>query len=123
MQTAGKSAGTGELRDLNENYIRSVAESDVGWFDRNLADDFLNTNPDGSLLDRRGFLTQVAKPVTISGLRCEDVRIRTFGDTAIIHARTVYTRPDGQPAAGRYTDIWCRQDGRWLCVAAHVTRG
>src|SRR5581483_6995479 len=117
MQPSGKDAS--DLRDLNENYIRSVAQFDVGWFDRNLSEDFLNTNPDGTLVDRRGFLAQIAKGAAISGLRCEDVRIRTFGDTAIIHARTVY----GQPGAGRYTDIWNRQDGRWLCVAAHVTRG
>jgi ketosteroid isomerase-like protein len=123
MQEVGRNVGAGELRDLNENYIRSVAESDVAWFDRNLSDDFLNTNPDGTLVDRRGFLAQIAKPVTISGLRCEDVHVRTFGDTAIIHARTVYTKPDGQPGAGRYTDIWSRQGGRWVCVAAHVTRG
>ena len=25
--------------------------------------------------------------------------------------------------AGRYTDVWALQDGRWQCVAAHVTRG
>ena len=31
-------------------------------------------------------------------------------------------RPDGQPGAGRYTDVWARQGGRWLAVSAHVTR-
>jgi ketosteroid isomerase-like protein len=111
------------LEDLNRGYIRSVATSDVGWFDAHLSDDFLNSNPDGSLVDRAGFLAQVAKPVTIRGLDIEDVRIRIIGDTALIHARTVYTRPDGVPGAGRYTDIWMRQGGRWVCVAAHVTRG
>ena len=111
------------LHDLNHGYIRSVATSDVGWFDANLSDDFLNSNPDGTLVDRAGFLAQVARPVQIRGLDIEDVRIRIIGDAAIIHARTVYTRPDGQPGAGRYTDIWARQDGRWRCVAAHVTRG
>jgi ketosteroid isomerase-like protein len=61
--------------------------------------------------------------VAIKGLRPSDVRIRILGEIAIIHARTTYTRPDGQPGAGRYTDIWQRRDGRWQCVAAHVTRG
>jgi ketosteroid isomerase-like protein len=111
------------LEDLNRGYIRSVASSDVGWFDANLSDDFLNSNPDGSLVDRAGFLALIARPVQIRGLDIEDVRIRIIGDAAIIHARTVYTRPDGQPGAGRYTDIWARQGGRWRCVAAHVTRG
>jgi ketosteroid isomerase-like protein len=111
------------LEQLNRGYIRSVATSDVGWFDANLSDDFLNSNPDGSLVDRAGFLAQIARPVQIRNLDIEDVRIRVIGDTAIIHARTIYARPDGEPGAGRYTDIWARQNGRWVCVAAHVTRG
>ena len=111
------------LEELNRHYIRSVQESDVGWFRRHLTDDFLNSNPDGTLVDRAGFLEQIARPVTISGLQAEEVRIRVLGDTALIHARTRYRRPDGQPGAGRYTDIWQRRGARWLCVAAHVTRG
>lgn len=111
------------LIGLNENYIRSVAESDVGWFDRHLSADFLNSNPDCSIVDRAAFLAQIAKPIAVSGLRCEDVNIRLFGDMSIIHARTVYNKPDGSAGAGRYTDIWARQGGRWLCIAAHVARG
>ena len=110
------------LSELNEAYVRAVAQSDVAWFERHLTADFLNSNPDGTLVDCAGFLRQIAKPIAITGLRCEDVRIRILGDTAIIHARTVYAKPDGQPAAGRYTDIWMRADGKWRCVAAHVTR-
>jgi len=105
------------LQELNRNYVRSVRESDVRWFDDHLTPDFLNSNPDGSLVDRAGFLSQIAKPVTIVGLKEEDVRIRILGDTAIIHARTAF-----QNGTGRYTDIWQRSGTRWLCVAAHVTR-
>lgn len=111
------------LTALNTRYVRSVAESDVAWFEAHLAPDFLNTNPDGSLVDRAGFLAQVARPIAVTGLRCDNVNVRLLGDFAIIHARTLYTRPDGQPGQGRFTDIWARRDGRWLCVAAHVTRG
>jgi ketosteroid isomerase-like protein len=112
------------LAELNEAYVRSVARSDAGWFERHLSADFLNSNPDGTLVDRAGFLRQIAKPIAITGLRCEDVRIRILGDTAIVHARTAYAKPDGTPGAGRYTDIWMRgPDENWLCVAAHVTRG
>ena len=111
------------LQQLNREYIRSVRESDTRWFGENLADDFLNSNPDGSLVDRAGFLAQIARPFTLPGFDIEDVRIRVLGEVAIIHARTVYKKPDGQSAAGRYTDIWARRQGRWVCVAAHVTRG
>jgi len=111
------------LEQLNRDYISSVQNSDVRRFDEILAQDFLCSNPDGSLVDRAGFLVQTARPVTISNLEARDVKIRIMGDVAIIHARTTYTMPDGRAASGRYTDVWARRNGRWLAVSAHVTRG
>ena len=111
------------LLDLNRDYIHSVKHSDVQRFEEILADDFLCSNPDGSLIDRAAFLEQTAKPVTIANLEAHDVTIRVMGDVAIIHARTTYTLPEGGTGAGRYTDVWARRDGRWLAVSAHVTRG
>ena len=111
------------LQELNKHYIRSVRESDVRWFDENLSGDFVNSNPDCTLVDRAGFLAQIAKPSAAKNIQCEDVRIRMLGEVALIHARTTYVKPDGQPGAGRYTDVWAKRNGRWLCVAANVTRG
>ena len=111
------------LAALNRDYISSVQNSDVKRFQEILSDDFLNTNPDGSLVDKAGFLKQIAPPAKIKDLACSDVNVRIMGDFAIIHARTTYTYLDGRPGQGRYTDIWARRDGRWLCVAAQVARG
>jgi ketosteroid isomerase-like protein len=110
------------LEQLNRDYIRSVQHSDVRRFDEILAEDFLCSNPDGSLVDRAAFLVQTAKPVTIANLEARDVQIRILGDVAIIHARTTYTHADGRAGAGRYTDVWALRNGRWLAVSAHVTR-
>ena len=110
------------LTALNRDYIHSVQHGDVRRFDEILAEDFLCSNPDGSLVDKRGFLAQTAQPVTISGLAIEDVRVRILGDVAIIHARTSYTAASGEHRHGRYTDVWARRDGTWLAVSAHVTR-
>jgi len=110
------------LRELNADYIRSVQTSDVRRFDQILADDFVCTNPDGSFIDRENFLKQTARPVAISELAAHDVQIRVVGDCAVINARTSYRLPDGRAAAGRYTDVWARRNGRWLAIAAHVTR-
>jgi hypothetical protein len=90
------------LEALNRDYISSVQNGDVRRFDEILAPEFY---------------------CSISGLEAHDVLIRLLGDVAIIHATTTYKRPDGQPGAGRYTDVWARQGGRWLAVSAHVTRG
>ena len=110
------------LEQLNRDYISSVQQGDVRRFDQILAEDFYCSNPDGSLVDRKGFLAQTARPVTIKNLEAKDVMIRILGEVAIIHARTTYTLPDGREGAGRYTDGWARRDGRWLAIFAHVTR-
>jgi len=110
------------LHSLNHDYIASVQNGDVRRFNEILAAEFYCSNPDGSLINREGFLSQTARPVTVRNLQAHDVLIRLFGDVAIIHARTSYTLPDGGHGAGRYTDVWALQNGSWLCVSAHVTR-
>ncbi len=109
------------LAALNRDYIDSVQNSDVKRFHEILARDFCS-NPDRTLVDRAAFLKQTAQPVAIRNLKAEDVLIRIIGDVAIIHARTTYVMPDGSAGAGRYTDVWAKQHGKWLAVSAHVTR-
>lgn len=110
------------LLALNRDYVDSVQHGDVQRFDEILAEDFLCSNPDGSLVDKRRFLEQAARPVSIAGLAAHDVRVRILGDVAIIHARTSYATANGEQRTGRYTDVWARRDGGWLAVSAHVTR-
>ena len=110
------------LRDLNGHYIHSVVHSDVARFTEILADDFLCTNPDGSLVDKPQFLRQTALPVSFTDFDVDDLRIRVLGDVAIIHGRTRFALKDGRRGRGQYTDVWEKRQGRWLAVSAHVTR-
>jgi ketosteroid isomerase-like protein len=120
MQTnANVQSDLDRLTALNLDFTSSVQTGDVKRFEEILADDFLMSTPDGSLLDKAEFLERTARPVTISGLVTENVRIRLFGDFAIIHARFDSRSADGQPRRGRYTDSWARRDGAWVAVSAH----
>jgi hypothetical protein len=110
------------LIELNNLYIDSIVRADADQFDKILADDFLCSNPDGSIVDRTEFLRRIRASSPLRYMRLEDVRIRPISDAAIIHARTVFALGDGTEGSGRYTDIWAKRDGHWLAVAAHVTR-
>ena len=92
------------LTALNRDFTASVQKRDVKRLEEILADDFMVSTPDGSLLDKAEFLKLTAQPVTISGLVAEDVRIRLLGDFAIIHARFNSRRADSKQRRGRYTD-------------------
>lgn len=110
------------LLQLNQDYITAVQTSNVRRFEEMLADDFLYSNPDGSLVDRAGFLEQTARPAQFTDLEAQDVIVRLLGDVAIIHARSVFTLPGGHTKSDRYTDVWARREGHWLAVSAHVGR-
>lgn len=110
------------LLALNAAYIRAVQQSDAATFREMLAPDFLCTHADGSFVDREEFLRQVAAPARISNLAAHDVHVRIDGDFAVVHGRTTFTLPDGRAGDGRYTDIYACRGGKWLAIAAHVTR-
>jgi hypothetical protein len=71
-----------KLQQLNRNFVRSVEEADVAWFDANLAPDFFNANSDGSFIDRKAFLAQIARGSSFKNIREHEVLIRTLGDFA-----------------------------------------
>jgi hypothetical protein len=110
------------LLELNRNYVRSALESDVRWYSENLAEDFYITAPDGALLNREAFLKRIANPYPGTAAEAVDVMIRILGDVAIIHSGYRDKKLTGEIGYGRYTDIYERRNGRWLCVAAHFMR-
>ncbi len=109
------------LPRLNSEYLRAAERSDRAWFEEHLAPDFLCSRPDGTLLDRAAFLVRASARSSLSELEAHDVLVRLLDDVALIHARTTFL-DGGRPGHGRYTDVWARRAGRWLAVAAHVTR-
>ena len=107
------------LLELNRNYVRSAQESDVRWYADNLAEDFQSSTPGGALEDKRAFLERMAKPAAGQEMRPVDPHVRVLGDVALIHSGFSYRKADGSAGTGRYTDIYAKRNGRWLCVSAH----
>jgi len=75
------------LEALNRGYLLAGEKADVAWYDAHLAPDYMATNPDGSLVDKAGFLDRFKKPSGATNLRAPDVQIQLVGDVALIHAR------------------------------------
>lgn len=121
-EEVGRSADDAELSQLNRDYVRAVEERNPHWFDEHLANDFTNTYADGTFADRAEFIARVARDSGLSNRRLLEVAVRRMGDFAIIHARTISNTSSGADVFTRYTDIWARRDGRWVCVSAQLTR-
>jgi ketosteroid isomerase-like protein len=111
------------LKKLNESYVQAFRDANASWYDKHLARDYVVIYPDGSYHDRSGALANFAQPLFATHMKSyslDKVRIRKFGNVALIHAENVAQLKNGRQATSRYTDIWHKQDGRWLCIAAHI---
>jgi ketosteroid isomerase-like protein len=111
------------LRKLNESYVQAFRDANAAWYDQHLAPDYVVIYPDGSYNDRNVALANFAKPMFATHMKSfslDKVRIRRFGDVALIHAENVADLKNGRQFTSRYTDIWHKQNGRWLCIAAHI---
>lgn len=112
------------LRALNEGYVEAFRSADVAWYDAHLAPDYVVVYGDGSFHDRAAALADFAEPYFATHMKSfpvDDVSIRRYGDVALIRAENAYELKDGRKGVNRYTDIWLKQDGRWRCIAAHIT--
>jgi ketosteroid isomerase-like protein len=115
-------AATTTLTRLNQEYVDAFMNADVAWYRDNLADDFVCIESDGSIIGRDEFLRGAARGPDVANYTLADVRIRVYGDVALVHATGRFTRRDGTKGVSRYTDVYVRTDGRWKAVSAQITR-
>ena len=111
-----------ELRQLNDEYIRSFLESDVDWYREHLTDDYRGMLTNGSVIGKEEFLSETEAGPGMREFSSEDVLIRRYGDAAFVHARTPYLTDAGARGSTAYTDVWVRRPEGWRCVAAQLTR-
>jgi ketosteroid isomerase-like protein len=112
------------LEQLNANYVDAFRRADAGWFDAHLDADYRVTFGDGSYHDRGDALADFQIPYFEQNIRSFPVgavRIRRFGDIALIHAENDYELKDGRKGINRYTDIWRKIGDEWKCLSAHIT--
>lgn len=112
-----------ELRALERAWMEAWIAKDRAACERMLADDFVLTSGRGVLMTKSEWLDAIGIFVGES-FEWEDVRVRPFGDVAIVHCRTRQRASvAGQDWSGRFliTDVWIRRNDRWQVASRHGT--
>ncbi len=95
---------------------RHLAELDSTW-----AETFIDTS--GPIVrNKREMLDVIKNGPKLKSLRIDDRKIQVYGDAAVVTGRFTVTSVNNgkkETDAGRFTDVWVKQHGKWLCVAAH----
>jgi ketosteroid isomerase-like protein len=114
-----------KLMVLERMWNEAQVHRDAAALDQLVSSRFVNTEWDGEITDKRGFLSDIRDPQfkpTLANIR--DVKMNFFGDTAVItgiyHVQGTY---QGKPYdhVGRFTDTWVLDLGKWQCVASHTS--
>jgi Domain of unknown function (DUF4440) len=107
---------------LNQEYITAVLASDVDWFRKHLATDFVCIESDGSVLDRDAFLMQSADPCDLATYDLDAVDVRLYGAVALVRATGLWIAKAGDKGLSRYVDIYVHDAEGWRVVSAQITR-
>jgi ketosteroid isomerase-like protein len=117
---------TEEVKRLNRQWMESYVGRDIAFLEQYLADDYLSTFPDGTVLDKKGEIESLRSgDIALMEMTPSEMNVRTYGEAAVITGRsTIKANVKGQTVSGeyRFTDVWIKQGNRWLAVASQVTR-
>ncbi len=111
-----------KLRQLNQQYIRAFMKSDIGWYRKHLADDFVCIESDGSVLGTTEFLDKIEKGPGVVSYKLDRVSVRIYGVAALVQATGLFNRNDGSVGKSQYIDVYVRKHGEWKVVSAQITR-
>jgi uncharacterized protein (TIGR02246 family) len=114
-----------EIRRLQQEYDNAALRQDAAAFERLFAEDYTITQAGGRMNTKAEMIAMAkAGDVKMEVGRSDDVKIRLYGDTAIVSCRwTEKSVTKGKPFAGTllYTTVWVKRDGKWQIVSDQGT--
>ena len=110
------------LMQLNQEYVDAFMNADVEWYREHLTEDFEVIESDGSTLNKSEFLLNTAKGPDVTEYKVQDVKLRIFGDVALVRATGLWTGRNGFQGLSRYTDVYLRTGSGWKATSAQITR-
>lgn len=113
-----------KLIALENAWNQAQIHRDGQALDTLLADTFVYTDWDGTVMSKDKFVADMKDPSVVTTLVAnEDVEVYLYAGTAVVtgayHAKG---KNKGKPFDhhGRFTDTWVQLNGNWVCAASHT---
>jgi ketosteroid isomerase-like protein len=115
-----------ELTELYRVWLNAALKNDAATIGRLLADDFICGMTNGEILTKTPYLAEITSgDYQVTSMREDALKVRMYGDMALVTCIwTEKSRTKGTDTSGQYcsTDTWTRRDGRWQCMAEHISK-
>jgi len=115
-----------EIESLEMQWRDAVVGNNVSQMDHLLADDYIGISANGTVVTKTQELAQRrAGTVRIQSLDLSDLKVRVYGDTAVVTSRAELTGVNGQSDISgnyRYTRVYNKRLGQWKIVSFEASR-
>jgi ketosteroid isomerase-like protein len=111
-----------QLKEMEDDWQKATRAKDTAALKRIIAEDWVATNEMGKILNREEYLSQTtANTDVIQSNENTDMRVRVFGDTAVVTGGlTEKGTRNGTAYTDTYkwTDVFVKRGGHWQAVAS-----
>ncbi|WP_158749363.1 nuclear transport factor 2 family protein [Acidobacterium sp. S8] len=115
-----------EIEALEMQWRQAQLSNDVGAMDRLLADDYVGISANGTIETKPEALAlRRAGTLHITTLDLNDLKVRIYGDTAVVTSRADLAGTNGSSDIGgryRYTRVYNKRFGQWKIVSFEASR-
>jgi ketosteroid isomerase-like protein len=111
-----------EVEKLERELFDAYQRRDIAGLDRILDDDYVFIAPNGQIRTKEA-VRNFSWP-RYERLEVDDIRVRVYGEAAVLTAQVTIQGPAGDDLTGRYrhTRVYVRQRGKWRAVSGQSTR-
>ena len=114
------SATIATITSLEKEWMAAWARKDVPACDIILSEDFMLSSATGAIMNKKEWMENVIGPFTAEEFIWEWIKVRIYGDTAVVNA-TIRQKASIHDIdwSGYFnlTDVWIHADGRWKVVS------
>lgn len=114
------------LMHIEQEMVDALLKGDVSANERYLADTYIFTDPDGTVMDKTRMVADLKSgDLKFESSKVDDMKVQGFGNAAVVtYGTTDKGTYKGKDLSGRYrwTDVFVKRNGRWQIVATQGTR-
>jgi ketosteroid isomerase-like protein len=115
-----------ELIKLEEGWADASVKCDVAFLDRIFADDYMNTDTEGSVSTKAQEIANLKSgDLKVTSSVSDEYKVRVYGKAAVVTGRCTFkAQYKGKDSSSqfRWTDTWVKGAGGWQCVASHESK-
>lgn len=115
------------VREINEAFDEAIKNSDVSFYEKILANDYVSYGPDGTMKNKAQVLEEVREQkenptYKMNAISSDDVKIKLSGNLAVVTAKwnaTTQSMEDNEPHddEGNYMAVYEKRNGKWQIIS------